>query len=247
MLDDAEGARLVLWDIDHTLIETRGVGGRLARAAFEEITGRQPDEMAEATGKTERVILAETLRAHGIEPTEELQRQYAQALPDQYRHNVDSLKQTGRAIPGAREAIAALHQVPRIIQTVLTGNYRAVAAIKLAAFDLGDLLDLEVGAYADDGSDRASLVSIAQQRADEKYQRHFTRTNTIIVGDTAHDVAAGHNGGAGVVAVASGSQDIHQLRAAGADTVLEGLTDAGALVAAVISHDARSHSRYTVD
>ena len=71
------------------------------------------------------------------------------------------LSQTGRAIAGAAEAIAALHRVPDIIQTVLTGNYRAVAAIKLAAFDLDELIDLEVGAYADDGADRAALVPIA--------------------------------------------------------------------------------------
>jgi phosphoglycolate phosphatase len=233
MLDAAASARLVLWDIDHTLIETRGVGGRLARAAFEEVTGREPDEMAEATGKTERVILAETLRAHGIEPTEEYQRRYAQALPEQYRRNVDALKQTGQAIPGAAEAIAALRGVPGIVQSVLTGNYRAVAAVKLRAFGLDHYLDLDVGAYADDGSDRASLVPIAQRRAGQKYKHWFTRVNTIIIGDTAHDVAAGRDGGANVVAVATGSHDLDQLRAAAADVVLEGLTDAGAIVAAV--------------
>src|SRR5258706_4072740 len=82
VVDDTEGAKLVLWDIDHTLIETRGVGGRLARAAFEQITGKQPEEMAEATGNTERVILAETLRTHDIEPTDAYQERYALALPD---------------------------------------------------------------------------------------------------------------------------------------------------------------------
>ena len=59
---DATRPRLVLWDIDHTLIETRGVGGKLARAAFAEITGRTVEQMADATGKTEPVILAETLK-----------------------------------------------------------------------------------------------------------------------------------------------------------------------------------------
>jgi phosphoglycolate phosphatase-like HAD superfamily hydrolase len=233
VVDDTEGAKLVLWDIDHTLIETRGVGGCLARAAFEQITGKQPEEMAEATGNTERVILAETLRTHDIEPTDAYQERYALALPEQYRQHIDALKQTGRAIPGAAEAVAALHRVPGIIQTVLTGNYRAVAAIKLTAFDLDDLLDLEVGAYADDGADRAALVPVAQQRAGEKYRRRFTRANTIVIGDTTHDVAAAHAGGADVIAVANGNHDLEQLRAAGADTVLEDLTDTAALVAAV--------------
>ena len=233
MLDEAEGARLVLWDIDHTLIETRGAGGRLARAAFADITGRQPDEMAEATGKTERVILAETLQAHGIEPTEEHQKQYAQALPEQYRRNVDALRQTGRALPGAAEAIAALHHVSGIIQTVLTGNYRAVAAIKLAAFNLDDLLDLEVGAYADDGADRAALVHIAQRRASEKYPSRFARINTVIIGDTTQDIDAGREGGASVIAVATGSHSLQQLRTAGAETVLQDLSDTATILAAV--------------
>jgi phosphoglycolate phosphatase-like HAD superfamily hydrolase len=233
MVDHVAGAKLVLWDIDHTLIETRGLGGQLARVAFKEVTGKQPEEMAEATGKTERVILTETLLAHGIQPTDELQERYARALPEQYRRNVDALRQTGRAIPGAAEAIAALHRVPEIIQTVLTGNYRAVAAIKLAAFNLNDLLDLEVGAFADDGADRGALVPVAQQRAGEKYRWRFSRANTVIIGDTIHDVAAAHDGGAGVVAVANGSHDADQLRAAGADTVLEDLTNTTALVAAI--------------
>jgi phosphoglycolate phosphatase-like HAD superfamily hydrolase len=234
MVDGNEGAKLVLWDIDHTLLETRGVGGRLARAAFTEVTGIQPEEMAEATGKTERAILAETLLAHRIQPSDEYQNRYAQALPEQYRRNVDALKQIGRAIPGAAEAIAALHRVPGVIQSVLTGNYREVAAIKLAAFDLDELLDLEVGAYAEDATERASLVPVARGRASQKYLRRFARADTIIIGDTIHDVAAAHDGGADVVAVANGNHNVEQLRAAGADKVLRDLTDTALLVTAVI-------------
>ena len=178
MANSAIHPRLILWDVDHTLIETRGAGGQFARAAFEEITGIRPEHVAEATGKTEPVILAETLRAHGIELTDTYQRQYAQALPAQYRRHVDQLRTQGRALPGAAEAIAALHQIPRVIQTVLTGNYKAVAATKLAAFDLDRVLDLDVGAYADEAEDRAALVAIAQRRAAAKYDGPFTRANT---------------------------------------------------------------------
>src|SRR5205807_2686423 len=156
--NDAARPHLILWDIDHTLIETRGLGGRLARAAFEEITGRRIARMADATGKTEPVILAETLKACGMEPTEEYQQRYAQALPEQYRQHADQLRKVGRVLPGATEALAALSQVPGTVQTVLTGNYKGVAATKLAVFELDDALDLDVGAYADDATDRAALV-----------------------------------------------------------------------------------------
>jgi phosphoglycolate phosphatase-like HAD superfamily hydrolase len=225
MATDPPRARLILWDIDHTLSETRGTGSQLARAAFHEITGIWPDRMADATGKTEPIILAETLRAHGIEPTEEHQRRYAQALPEQHRRHADQLRQVGRALPGAAEALAALHQIPGTIQTVLTGNYRGAAAVKLAAFDLDDALDLDVGAYADDATDRAALVPIAQRRASDKYGHRFTRANTVIIGDTTHDVAAARQGGAAIIAVASGHDTADDLRAAGADTVLTDLAE----------------------
>jgi phosphoglycolate phosphatase-like HAD superfamily hydrolase len=62
---------LVLWDIDHMLVETRGLGGELYRVAFEEITRRKMGHKADVTGKTEPTILTETLKAHGLEPSEQ--------------------------------------------------------------------------------------------------------------------------------------------------------------------------------
>ncbi|MFC7620476.1 HAD family hydrolase [Microlunatus sp. GCM10028923] len=221
---------LILWDIDHTLIETRGVGGRLARAAFAEVTGIEPARMATANGKTEGVILAETLRAHDIEPTEEHHVRYAVALPEQYRLHTNDLRHAGRALPGTSEAIAALSRLPGVIQTVLTGNYRAVSVIKLAIFHPGDVLDLEVGAYADDSADRAALVPIAQRRSRDKYGHEYTGTNTLIIGDTSHDVAAAHHGGASAIAVATGQESADDLRAAGADIVLDDLADTDAVI-----------------
>lgn len=216
---------LVLWDIDHTLIETRGTGGQFAKAAFHAVTGVIPERMAVATGKTEPMILAETLHAHGIAPTEDHQRQYAVALPEQYRLHANVLRQAGRALPGAGKAITALSRLEGINQTVLTGNYRAVAMIKLATFHLDSFLDLEVGAYADDSADRTSLVRIAQHRSGDKYASEFTRRNTIVIGDTTQDVTAALRGGAGVIAVASGKESSEDLRAAGAPVVLDSLQD----------------------
>jgi phosphoglycolate phosphatase len=229
MASEAYAPRLILWDIDHTLVETRGAGSEFARAAFAEITGIRPERMATATGKTEPVILAETLRAHGIEPDETYQRRYAEALPAQYRRHADQLRQQGRALPGAAEAIAALGQQPGIVQTVLTGNYKAVAAVKLSVFGLDRHLDLDAGAYADDAPDRAALVPIAQKRATARYGTAFTNTNTVIIGDTTHDVAAAHNGGAAIVVVATGSDSADQLREAGAEYVIPDLTNLDAL------------------
>lgn len=135
-------------------------------------------------------------------------------------------------MPGAREALDALAQLAGVVQTVLTGNYRAVAAVKLETFEL-DHLDLDVGAYAEDNSDRAPLVAVAQQRAGTKYGHKFSRRNTVIVGDTTYDISAAHLGGAAIVAVATGRDSADDLRDAGADIVLPDLTDTRGFVSAV--------------
>jgi phosphoglycolate phosphatase len=90
-----------------------------------------------------------------------------------------------------------------------------------------------VGAYADDGTDRAALVPIAQQRAAERYGHPFTRDNTVIIGDTTHDVAAAHNGGAAIIAVATGNDSADDLWAAGAERVLTNLARTADITSAV--------------
>src|SRR3989442_13575306 len=100
--------RLVLWDVDHTLIETRGFGAELYRRAFEEVTGRRMEHRVEVTGRTELAIWADTLRLHAIEPTTELERDYAIALARQYELHADELSRRGRTLPGAGAALDAL-------------------------------------------------------------------------------------------------------------------------------------------
>jgi phosphoglycolate phosphatase len=224
---------LVLWDIDHTLIETRGVGRRLYRAAFEEITGRRLERKPDLTGRTECAILAETLRLNGLEPSGGYKTKYAEALTRQYERHTDRLSKRGQALPGARKALAALARHPDLIQTVLTGNLRAVAVIKLRVFGLDGFIDFEVGAYGDDEPYRPKLVAIAQQRAGTKYGAAFTRDNTVILGDSPNDVETGVKGGARVIGVASGKSSMQDLHAHGALSVLSGLRSSARVVTEV--------------
>jgi phosphoglycolate phosphatase len=236
---------LLLWDVDHTLIETRGVGSKLYRAAFEQITGRPMEHKAEITGRTERAILAETLRLHGLQPSEEFQARYAVVLAQQYGAHTDELRQQGRALPGAAEALYAVTGLPSVLQTVLTGNLRAVTMTKLRAFDLDHFLDFEIGAYADDEEDRPKLVAIAQRRAETKHHVTFDRSNTVIVGDSPSDVETGAKGGAEVVAVASGKTSRDELLQAGASTVLNDLRNTTSLVDALRTHVRQDNGRHT--
>ena len=225
---------LVLWDIDHTLIETRGVGRQLYEQAFQQVTGQSVEHEVEVTGQTEQAIFAEALRVHGIEQTDDLNVEYAAELTRQYQQHLDELRSRGRALPGAAAAVAALANMPDVVQGVLTGNLRGVARIKLEAFGLSSHIDLEAAAYGDDDRQRARLVAVAQRRAGAKYAEKFSHRNTVIVGDSANDVIAAHEGGAKIIAVASGRDTEGTLRQAGAEIVLPDLVDEAAFVSALI-------------
>lgn len=224
---------LVLWDIDHTLIETRGVGAELYRAAFEETTGAPMDKKAEVTGLTEPAIFRETMRLNGLREKKDDLGRYVSALGRQYELSMSQLRDRGLVLPGAREALAALQRVDGVIQAVLSGNLRTVSRAKLATFDLDHYLDLEVSAYGDDDEERPSLVNIAQRRAEAKYKQEFGCQNTVIIGDSPSDVDTGRRGGAHVIGVASGKSDAAELKSAGADLAIDGLDDTARVVDAV--------------
>ncbi|MDL4774790.1 MULTISPECIES: HAD hydrolase-like protein [Thermomonosporaceae] len=228
---------LVLWDIDHTLIKVTGFSRVMYAEAFLQVTGRPLEQLAPMAGRTERAISSETLLLHGITPTDPLVESLTTALASAFtarRHEIDA---HGHALPGAHAALDALAVRDEAVQSVLTGNVRTVAVHKLAAFGLDHLVDFEVGAYGTDHIDRPPLVRLAQRRAHRKYAHPFDAATTVLVGDTPHDVAAGRQGGARVIAVATGFSDEDTLRAAGADLVLPDLSDTATLVKAILRTD----------
>ena len=224
---------LVLWDVDHTLIENNGVNKETYAKAFELLTGRQAKHRAETDGRTEPEIMRNMLIAHGIQPTAEHLGRVVEVLETATAANASRLHDRGHELPGARDALAALRGMPGIVQSVLSGNTRPNAYTKLSAFGLEEYLDFEVGGYGSDDDVRANLVGVAQRRASVKYGVSFGPAITVLVGDTPRDVLAGLDGGAHVVAVASGSDDMNALREAGADVVLPDLRDTQAVVRAV--------------
>jgi phosphoglycolate phosphatase len=225
--------RLVLWDIDHTLIETRGVGSLVYAEAFAKVTGHPLEKMPELAGRTEPVIFREALKANGIEPDEDLYEQFAAEQARGYAVHVDELRTRGRALPGAAEALHALSKRNDVLQSVLTGNTRPSAEIKLRAFDLDRYLDFDIGAYGTDDDVRAHLVDIARRRAEKTHGVDFAADATILIGDTPNDVAAAQASRARIIAVATGRDTAADLAKAGAPTVLTDLTDTPAVLAAI--------------
>jgi phosphoglycolate phosphatase len=219
---------IVLWDVDHTLIENAGVSKEIYAAAFTALTGRPPSRPAPTEGRTDRAIIPEMARQHGLpSPDWDLAKQ---ALEDAGRGREPDLRRRGHVLPGVREALEALAVDPEICSSVLTGNIQANARVKLGAFGLERHLEMELGGYGEDAEDRAHLVDAARARI------HNARglgldTATVLIGDTPRDVQAAHESQARCIAVASGIHSQDELRAAGADLVVADLTDTNALLA----------------
>ena len=227
----------MLWDVDYTLLSADGLGTRLYEMAFRALFGRELPAVAPKAGRTERAIITDTLALAGIpEPQAQVDR-FLAALAAQVA-SVDGTPDVQvRSLAGASAAIAALAMTStpqrQIRQSVLTGNMRPLAVLKLGAAGLGDHLDLTVGAYGEVHEVRAELVPVARLAASRAYGRDFAGVSTVLVGDTPLDVAAALAAGARAVGVATGSFTAADLAAAGAHVVLPDLTDPALVVAAV--------------
>jgi phosphoglycolate phosphatase-like HAD superfamily hydrolase len=231
---------LVLWDIDHTLIETRGVGFAIYQRAFPAATGRPLEQLAQVAGRTELDIMRETLRTNGIEPTADAIDSLAAALTQGYEDARDELTRTGRALPGAKESLQRLAADSRAHQGVLTGNLRDVARIKLEAFGLDAYLDLDSSAYGDDSPERDQLVAIARDRATDRTGIAFDNAHIVLLGDSPNDIAAAATAGVRVIGVATGKSTTDDLHAAGAAQLLPDLTDATQTVKLILDQQSNN-------
>jgi phosphoglycolate phosphatase-like HAD superfamily hydrolase len=228
---------LVLWDVDGTLLNAGGVGADLYSVVFLQLFGRSLETMAPMAGRTDRAIILETLTLAGVPEPRRHVDPFVAGLAAQAPTVRTSVAARGRALPGAAAALAALAS-GRAHQSVLTGNVRAVAEVKLAALGLRDPLDLCIGAYGDDHEDRAELVHVARRRATAAHERSgvagFRGPATVVVGDTPLDIAAALAAGARAVGVATGPFSVAELHAAGADVVLPDLSDTRLVVEALL-------------
>jgi phosphoglycolate phosphatase-like HAD superfamily hydrolase len=221
--------RLILWDVDHTLITAGDFHTRLYRHAFEQLTGRPPEQLINMSGRTDLESMTTTLRLNELDPTPERLHAFASALVSAIDANRELLTRMGRQAAGAHAAVRAIATDPSTVQTIVTGNLKPLAITKLETLGMAAELDFDVGGYGWDSLDRGRLVEAARSRASDKYATQFTRQNTIVIGDTPKDIAAAHSGGASVIALATGKSSEHDLTQAGADRVLPDLTDLSAL------------------
>jgi phosphoglycolate phosphatase len=216
---------LVLWDVDGTLVDSAGHGRFAFEEAFEAVVGGVP-EWVEYAGRTDHQIARSMLDGSSEHLPAVLEQLVAKLAPRK-----EAIAAEGRVYPGVRETLAALHAADGVINSLLTGNLQANAAVKVGAFGLERWLDFEAGAYGSDPHERRSdLVAIARRRAAERYGE---TTAAVLVGDTPLDVLAAREAGARAVAVATGYAELEALRASEPDALLQDLSDTEAAIRAI--------------
>lgn len=235
---------LVLWDIDYTLVNARGVGSELYTRVFTSRYGRPLPQPGSMAGRTDRAIAREVLALAGLDGLDQELQLFQDALNATAPSFAARARQVVSPLPGAGAALAGLAALAPdgaggpgagpVVQSLLTGNIRPMAEIKLAAAGLTRHLDLEVGSYGDLHEIRAELVAPARAAAAAAYGQDFGGTATVLIGDTPLDVAAALATGARAVGVATGHFSAADLAAAGAHAVLPDLTGTAAVVSAVL-------------
>jgi phosphoglycolate phosphatase len=226
--------KLVLWDVDLTLVDLRGLGASWYSQALREVASTELTEFPSFPGRTERAITKELLRVHGVEPSDEIVSRMFEALVEIAGAESGSLAERGHALPGTHEVLAALREEPAVVQSLITGNLAPVARHKLAAFGLDEHLDLAIGGYGQLSEQRADLVAAAIGNAADKHGVAFADDAVIVVGDTPADIEGARAHRALAVGVATGRNSAGELRDAGADLVFDDLSDTGEVVQAFL-------------
>ena len=225
--------RLVLWNVDLTLVDVARVTRAAYAEAFPAVTGRPLIKLPQTAGRSESEIFfdALALNAVGIDgaDAERLLEPFSAELAAALQARQDDLARQGQALPGAAEAMAAVAKldgpVDKTVQTVLTGSSKPNAMLKLASFGLDGFVDFDIGGYGSEAYPKGTLIRVARDRASARHQVTFGEDVTVYVADSPRDVDAARIGGARSLAVASGRASAAELRDAGADAVLPDLTD----------------------
>ncbi len=218
-------ARLLLFDIDGTLILCGRQVARIFSGALREVFGGHgPLEGFSFAGKTDPMIVRELAGAFGVAPAaiaaglERMSSLYVEALHRELQ------AEKMRVLPGVEPLLRSLAGRDDVAVGLLTGNWRAGARTKLERVGLWDYFEL--GAFGEDAWDRRGLVPVALERARRLRDHDFRPEDTLIVGDTALDVDCAKAAGVPCVGVATGFTTADELRAAGADWVFEDLVEA---------------------
>ncbi len=222
--------KLLLFDIDGTLLTSGGAGERALRLGFRDRFGIDDDlSTVDIAGRTDSGIVRRMLAAHRLPETPE----NITAFFDGYLHHLarEIPRTAGRLLPGILPLLDALKPRADIVLALLTGNLARGAEIKLLHYGVWHYF--EFGAYADDHHDRDQLGHFAKARALERHGIDFAPELILVLGDTPHDITCARAIGAKVIAIATGKFARADLTLHAPDFLFDDLGDVPAVLAAI--------------
>jgi phosphoglycolate phosphatase-like HAD superfamily hydrolase len=216
--------RVLLFDIDGTLVLTGGAGVRAMSRAFEDVFA-VPDAFRDIKmpGRTDTNILSAAAEAHGISFAIDRLAHFQQVYLAHLGRELHEPGPRKGIMPGVVALLDALEARDDAYLALLTGNYEAAAQAKLSYFDLWRYF--RCGAFGDDAPDRNGLLPRALGRIRDCGGPVVAPQDVVVLGDTPLDVACAAASGARSIAVATGGYDVDALRDAGADVVLQDFSD----------------------
>ena len=216
--------RLLLFDIDNTLLYTGGAGSFAMNLAFRELFGIEDGfGKIEFSGRTDRFILQSVLDTHGVGG--DFESQMAAILDRYYALLPGALaEKPGTLMPGFPELLASLAESPNARLGLATGNFSEAARFKLAYYGIEEFFrdgSSLLGGFGEESTDRADVVRVAI----ENFGPTVNSREVLVIGDTPKDITAALDNGVIAVGVATGSYTTEQLRESGAHMVFEDLSD----------------------
>ncbi len=227
--------KLVLFDIDGTLLRGDGTARRAFEGALTEVFGSPGDPEVHYDGKTDRQIARELMRGAGYDDAEIDRRLDATvaAYLERLRREVDAGERHFERLPGVAELLDALEPVDGVVLGLLTGNVAGGAAVKLAAAGI-DRARFRVNAFGCDAEHRPELPAVARGRARELLGVELAGGDIVVVGDTPADILCARPLGARSVGVATGRYSAGELAEHRPGAVLPDFRDTAAAVAAIL-------------
>ena len=227
--------KLVLFDIDGTLLSSEGAGTRAMRAALVELFGTSGDPAYRYDGKTDRQIVRDLMRAHGHDDAYIDERM--DALFELYlaglSREVESGERVPRTLPGVPQLLDELESREGVTLGLLTGNIEPGAKVKLAAAGV-DVSRFRVNAFGSDHEHRPELPAVAQRRAADFLGHELAGDAIYVIGDTPADIRCGEAVGARAIGVATGHYTVDDLRRHEPYAVFESLADTDAVLRVIV-------------
>jgi phosphoglycolate phosphatase-like HAD superfamily hydrolase len=205
--------RLVLFDIDGTLLNSQGMGRASMQHALKEVFGSPGNPSYRYDGKTDKQIVRDTMRleGHSDDHIDSRMDQLIALYLEGLRVGAKSGKFSVRPLPGVVEILDALEERDDVVLGLLTGNIEPGARIKLTAAGINPDR-FRVNAFGSDHEHRPELPAIAQRRASETLGLSIAGERLVVIGDTPADIECGRSLGARSIGVASGHYTVEQLQ-----------------------------------